>query len=55
MLFTCPWIMSLLDEQEQANLLGSVPKALTVLWWMTRGRYRRLAAKALGAADPSFH
>ena len=47
MLFTAPWMMSHLDDAERDELLASVPKALTLLWMATRGRYARLSTRAL--------
>ena len=49
LVFTAPWLMSYLDENERTALLASVPKAMTVLWVLTRGRYARLTARAFGA------
>jgi hypothetical protein len=48
--FTAPWLMSLLDDAEQAELLASVPKVMTLVWVLTRGRYARLTARAFGDA-----
>lgn len=45
--FTAPWLMSHLDATEREQLLATVPKAMTVLWKATRGRYARLASRAL--------
>ena len=47
LLFTAPWMMSHLDDAERRALLASVPKAMTFLWIATRGRYARLASRAL--------
>ncbi|MDT3443390.1 MULTISPECIES: hemerythrin domain-containing protein [unclassified Pseudofrankia] len=44
--FTAPWLLSHLDEVEQAELLASVPRAMHLLWILTRRRYARLAATA---------
>jgi hemerythrin-like domain-containing protein len=46
MLFTAPWLISHLDEADRDALLATVPKALTILWIATRGRYARLTARA---------
>jgi hypothetical protein len=51
LMFTAPWLMSHLDETEQAELLASVPKAMTILWKLTRGRYARMAARAFAATS----
>ena len=53
MLFTCPWLVSMLTPQERDHVFAEVPKALEVVWWLTRRRYRRLASRALGAAAPT--
>jgi hemerythrin-like domain-containing protein len=49
MSFTAPWMLSQLDTEQRARLLASVPKALHVLWFLTRRRYARLARRALSA------
>lgn len=51
LVFTAPWLMSHLDPAEQATELASVPKAITILWKLTRGRYARMSARAFAAAS----
>jgi hemerythrin-like domain-containing protein len=46
LVFTAPWMMSLLDDSERAELLSTVPKAMGVLWRLTRRRYARMAVSA---------
>lgn len=48
LIFTAPWLLSYLNEAERAALLASVPKAMTLLWVLTRGRYARMTARAFG-------
>ena len=48
LLFTAPWLLAGVDQDEQARILASVPKALHLLWFATRRRYARLAGRALG-------
>jgi hemerythrin-like domain-containing protein len=50
LLFTAPWLLAGVDQEEQARILASVPKALHLLWFATRRRYARLAERALGTA-----
>lgn len=50
LLFTAPWLMSTLDATGQADVLAAAPKAMRLLWICTRGRYGRLAARALRAS-----
>ena len=50
LLFTAPWLLAGVDQEEQARILASVPKALHLLWFATRRRYARLADRALGSA-----
>ena len=52
LVFTAPWLMSYLDAAEQAELLASVPRAMTTLWKFTRGRYAKLTARAFALAGP---
>lgn len=47
LVFTAPWMLSHLTSDERTQLLASVPKAMTILWMLTRRRYSRLAARAL--------
>jgi hemerythrin-like domain-containing protein len=47
--FTAPWLLSHLDSAERAKLLDSAPRAMHLLWILTRRRYARLAEAALNA------
>lgn len=49
LLFTAPWMMAMLDNSERAQLLAAVPKAMTVLWVLTRGRYARMTKRVFGS------
>lgn len=55
LVFTAPWLMSYLDATERAELLASVPKAMTILWTLTRGRYARMTARALAVTTVEAH
>ncbi len=48
LIFTAPWMMSLLTPAEQSAVLASSPKAMRVLWLLTRGRYARIERRAFG-------
>ena len=49
--FTAPWMMAQLDEAEQKQVLASAPKAMHLLWFVSRGRYARLAQRAFGVTS----
>src|SRR4051794_15330702 len=51
LLFTAPWMMSQLDEAEQHEVLASAPKAMHLLWFVSRGRYARLEQRAFGVTS----
>jgi hypothetical protein len=51
LLFTAPWMMAQLDEAEQKALLASAPKAMHLLWFVSRCRYARLERRAFGVAS----
>jgi hypothetical protein len=55
LVFTAPWLMSHLGPAEQAELLASVPKAMTILWKLTRGRYARMTARAFAVPTAEAH
>jgi hemerythrin-like domain-containing protein len=46
--FTIPWAMANADPCEQRSLLDGAPLSFRLLWWATRGRYRRLVDEAFG-------
>lgn len=48
--WTVPWIGSAATDRERAHLLAHAPLAMRVIWYASRGRYRRLATAALGPA-----
>ena len=49
--FTVPWLMEGASPDEQQAMFAVAPKALKVVWWMTRRGYARRATAALGAAE----
>jgi hemerythrin-like domain-containing protein len=49
MLFTVPWFVSHLDDDERAYIFGTVPAALRIVWRVTRRGYARRAAVAFGS------
>jgi hypothetical protein len=50
--FTVPWLMSHLDDAERAIAFDGAPVALKLVWYVTRRRYARRAAVALGTGTP---
>jgi hemerythrin-like domain-containing protein len=46
--FALPWIMDNADPQQKQMLFDGAPFAFKVLWYATRGRYRRMATAAFG-------
>jgi hypothetical protein len=55
MWFTIPWVMAAATPDEQQRMLAEVPFAFRVVWWASRGRFRRLDTAAFGqlAAIPA--
>jgi len=49
--FTAPWMMAQLGEAEQHAVLASAPKAMHLLWFVSRRRYARLERRAFGVAS----
>jgi|EndMetStandDraft_8_1072994.scaffolds.fasta_scaffold249517_1 hemerythrin HHE cation binding domain-containing protein len=49
LLFTVPWAMEGAETEEQQHLMDTVPFTFKVIWYATRGRYRRLASAAFDA------
>ncbi|MGZ4726837.1 MAG: hemerythrin domain-containing protein [Acidimicrobiales bacterium] len=49
LLFSAPWLMSMMTADERRNVLAAAPKPVHLLWVLTRGRYRRLTERAFGA------
>ena len=52
--FTLPWLMASATADEQRHLVATAPSPLRLLWALTRRRYARLAARALGPAPASL-
>jgi hypothetical protein len=46
--FSVPWLLSQADPTERRHLLQGAPFVLRLLWYVTRGRYRRLVVRAFG-------
>jgi hypothetical protein len=44
--FVVPWNVECLEPADRTTLVERAPVPLKVLWWMTRGRFRRLEASA---------
>jgi hemerythrin-like domain-containing protein len=51
--FTIPWVLEGADDEERAHLLAAAPLPFKLLWIVTRGRYRRLAAATFEHAGSS--
>jgi hypothetical protein len=50
LVFGVPWVVSQSTDEERAGLLAKAGIPMKMLWYATRGRYARLARKALGEA-----
>src|SRR5689334_19176376 len=48
--FSIPFIASMLDPGDLRDVLATAPAAFRVLYRLSRKRYNRLAARALGSA-----
>ena len=48
LLFSVPWVMSQADDEERIRIYREAELPMKILWRATRGRYDRLARKALG-------
>lgn len=48
--FAVSWVMSNATTAERRRILDEAPLPLKVVWYLNRGRYARLAEKALGDA-----
>lgn len=48
--FAVPWVMSNATDAERRRVLDQAPLPLKMVWYLYRGRYARLAKKALGDA-----
>lgn len=48
LLFSVPWVMSQAEGEERSRVYREAPLPMKVIWLATRGRYARLAEKALG-------
>jgi hypothetical protein len=46
--FPVPWVVSQTTPEEKAGLLATAALPMKVLWYASRGRYDRLATRALG-------
>jgi hypothetical protein len=53
--FTIPWAMANAEPCEQRLLLEGAPLSFRLLWWATRGRYRRLVHEAFGHMNGNGH
>jgi hypothetical protein len=51
MLFTVPWAVSTLTDQERTELLKALPTPISIIWGLTRRRYTRRARLALGVEN----
>ena len=51
MFFIVPWAVSTLSTQERDDLLAALPKAISIIWSLSRRRYTRRAQQALGIVD----
>lgn len=49
--FVAPWNVYCLEPEQQQVLVGMAPLPLKVIWWATRGRFRRLEADAFEGID----
>ncbi|HEX6237667.1 MAG TPA: ATP-binding cassette domain-containing protein [Acidimicrobiales bacterium] len=50
--FGIPWLLEAADESERALLLAQLPPTQRLCWYAGRGRYARLARRALGQDEP---
>jgi hypothetical protein len=48
LLFTVPWLLCTLSDEERIELLAQVPAAMRVIWALTRRRHARRTVRALG-------
>jgi hypothetical protein len=48
LLFSVPWIISQAQGEERNRVYREAALTMKILWLATRGRYARLAARALG-------
>ncbi len=46
--FAVSWVMSNANDAERRRILDEAPLPLKVVWYLNRGRYARLAKRALG-------
>jgi hemerythrin-like domain-containing protein len=46
--FTIPWAMANAEPAERELLLEGAPVMFKLMWWATRGRYRRMVEDAFG-------
>ena len=46
--FTIPFIDAMVDDETRAHLMGTAPLPVKVILRLFRGRYARMAARALG-------
>jgi hemerythrin-like domain-containing protein len=51
--FTVPWVLAGASDAEREHLLATAPGILKLLWYVSRGRYRRLADEVFGPAAPA--
>jgi hypothetical protein len=49
--FVVPWNVLCLEPEHQATLIERAPMPLKVVWWATRGRFRRLEDAAFAGID----
>lgn len=48
--FSVPWLVSQTSDDERGHLMKDAPAFLKLVWYLTRGRYARLANKAFASA-----
>ena len=46
--FSVPWLVSQTSDDERRQLMKGAPLFLTLVWYLTRGRYARLSSRAMG-------
>jgi hypothetical protein len=48
LLFSVPWVMSQAEGEERTRIFRDAELPMKIIWYATRGRYARLAERALG-------
>jgi hemerythrin-like domain-containing protein len=52
LVFTIPWVMQGASEDERRAMLDAAPLPFKLLWYVVRGRYRRIEAAAFTSSVP---